>query len=83
MEIPKGHKQEIKERIQSYIYKEHGEEIGELAAESWLHFFAEELGVHFYNQGVSDAKAMLEQKVMTMEEDVESLKRPIKRRGRS
>ncbi|SDJ11060.1 DUF2164 domain-containing protein [Salimicrobium halophilum] len=79
MDVPKGQKKEMKERIQTYIYEEHGEEIGELAAENWLQFFAEELGVHFYNQGIADAKNMVEQKVMTIEEDLDSLKRPVRR----
>ncbi|WP_347861009.1 DUF2164 domain-containing protein [Salimicrobium sp. PL1-032A] len=80
MEIPKGFKNEMKERIQRYIYEEHGEEIGELATEQWLHFFKEELGVHFYNQGVADAKQMVEQKMMNIEEDLDSLKRPVTRK---
>ncbi|WP_257997862.1 DUF2164 domain-containing protein [Salimicrobium jeotgali] len=78
MEIPRGFKQEMKERIQYYIYEEHGEEIGELAAENWLHFFAEELAVPFYNQGVADASEMMNQKIMSIEEDLEALKRPVK-----
>ncbi|SIS45911.1 DUF2164 domain-containing protein [Salimicrobium flavidum] len=80
MEIPKGRKQEMKERIQSYIREEHGEEIGELAAESWLHFFAGELAIHFYNQGVMDSRSMVEQKMIGIEDDLESLKRPVRRR---
>lgn len=66
------------EQIQTYFYEERGEELGEIAAERFLEFMSEELGSHFYNKGVGDAKNLVEQKMMNLDEDLMSLERPIK-----
>ncbi|WP_054754638.1 DUF2164 domain-containing protein [Piscibacillus salipiscarius] len=66
------------EQIQTYFYEERGDEIGEIAAESFLEFMTEELGPHFYNKGIEDAKNLVEQKVMNIDEDLLALERPIK-----
>ncbi|MGP4072712.1 DUF2164 domain-containing protein [Piscibacillus sp. B03] len=68
----------IIEQIQTYFYEERGEELGEIAAERFLEFMSEELGSHFYNKGVEDAKNLVEQKMMNLDEDLMSLERPIK-----
>ncbi|MBO8155321.1 MAG: DUF2164 domain-containing protein [Bacillaceae bacterium] len=77
--LPNNHKQDIKEKIIEYFYRERGEEIGDLAAENFFHFLNEDVGVYFYNQGIQDAKSMVEQKMMGLEEDLESLRKLPKR----
>ncbi|RFU63171.1 DUF2164 domain-containing protein [Bacillus sp. V59.32b] len=64
--------------IQDYIYRETGEEIGELAAENHLEFILEDIAPFIYNKGIQDAKAVVEDRIMIMDEDLASLERPIK-----
>jgi uncharacterized protein (DUF2164 family) len=78
--IPKENKDQIKEELKEYFYHERSEEIGDLAAENMLDFILKEIGPYFYNQGVKDAKEMVSQSVAGIEEDIESLERPISRK---
>ncbi len=64
--------------IQRFFEEERGEEIGELAAENVLEFVKEYLGPHFYNQAIKDTKELVEQKMLSIEEDLYALERPIK-----
>lgn len=77
--LPKETKDQIKEELKEYFYYERSEEIGDLAAENMLDFILKEIGPYFYNQGVKDAKEMVNQKMVNLEEDMESLERPISR----
>ncbi|KKE80392.1 MULTISPECIES: DUF2164 domain-containing protein [Bacillaceae] len=77
--LPKETKDQIKEELKEYVYYERSEEIGDLAAENMLDFILKEIGPYFYNQGVKDAKEMVNQKMVNLEEDMESLERPISR----
>ncbi|WP_025025527.1 DUF2164 domain-containing protein [Caldalkalibacillus mannanilyticus] len=80
--IPKENKDQLIEEIKEYFYNERSEEIGDLAAENLLDFVMKEIGPSFYNQGVKDAREMVEQKMMGIEEDLRSLERPILNRRR-
>jgi uncharacterized protein (DUF2164 family) len=76
--ISKENKKEIISAIQTYFYEEREDEIGDLAAELLLDFFLEQIGPHFYNQGVHDTKEMVMDRMVSMEVDLEALKRPIR-----
>ncbi|RWZ52280.1 DUF2164 domain-containing protein [Halobacillus fulvus] len=60
-------------RIQEFFELERGEEIGQLAADHFLDYMLKELGPFMYNKGISDARKMVEQKVMNLDEDIRSL----------
>ena len=80
--LQKKEKEEIIERIKDFFHEERSEEIGELAAGNFLEFITKEIGPYFYNKGILDAKQMVELKMVSLEEDLLSLERPIrKRRG--
>ncbi|WLD94238.1 DUF2164 domain-containing protein [Alkalihalobacillus sp. AL-G] len=78
--IPKEDRDQLVRSIQAYFLDERGEEIGDLAAGLLLDFFIKEMGPYVYNQGVRDAKDVLQQKVMNLEEDLDALQRPITNR---
>jgi uncharacterized protein (DUF2164 family) len=78
IKLPKENKDQIIDKIKDYFYNERSEEIGDLAAENLLDFVLKEIAPYLYNQGVKDAKVMVEQKMMSLEEDIQSLVRPIK-----
>ncbi|MCM3741535.1 DUF2164 domain-containing protein [Oceanobacillus luteolus] len=78
--IAKETKEEMISSLKDYFYNERSEEIGELAAENMLHYFLEEIGPHIYNQGIRDAKAMVDQKMMNLEEDILSLEKSVRKK---
>ncbi|WP_233523046.1 DUF2164 domain-containing protein [Peribacillus saganii] len=79
IKFPRDHKEHIVRSIQEYFYRQNGEEIGELAAEEFLDFAIKEIGPFIYNGAVKDAKSIIDEKMMNLEEDLSSLERPIRR----
>lgn len=75
--LPKETKDQMVLKIQGYFVDERSEEIGELGAHILLDFMIKEIGPYIYNQGIKDAKAVVEQKMGSMEEDLYSLEVPI------
>ncbi|WP_226585404.1 DUF2164 domain-containing protein [Halobacillus litoralis] len=76
MKLKKEERSYMVERVKELFELERGEVIGDLAAEQWVTSLAEEMGPFFYNKGVEDARMMVDQKVMNLEEDLRSLERP-------
>ncbi|MCP8615859.1 DUF2164 domain-containing protein [Salirhabdus salicampi] len=68
--------------IQTYFSEERSENIGDLAGENLLVFIEEKIAPHYFNQGIEETKVMIEQKVMNIEEDIDSLKRPLQLKRR-
>jgi uncharacterized protein (DUF2164 family) len=71
----KEEKAEIIGRIQRYFSDELDQTIGVLPAEFLLDFFATEVGIHFYNQGLRDAHAALVRKMEDFGEAIYLLER--------
>lgn len=65
--------------IQYFFSQERDEEITEFAAERVLDFIKESLAPHFYNAAVLDAKKVVEQQISSLEDEILTLERPIKR----
>ncbi|GGD27376.1 DUF2164 domain-containing protein [Pontibacillus salipaludis] len=74
--LKKEEREQIRSKIQGYFEMERGEEIGTIAADQFFQFIEKEISPHFYNQGVQDAKKMLEEKMMNLDEDITSLEKP-------
>jgi uncharacterized protein (DUF2164 family) len=79
IKLSKESKQDIIHEIQAYFHLEREDEIGDLGAELLLDFFLKQIGPHFYNKGVNDAKDMLMDRMVSMEVDLEALKRPLRK----
>lgn len=79
IKLPKEKKDLIISEIQEYHLKEHGEELGIIASENLFEFFTQQLGPIFYNQGVQDAKQLVAQLLLNVEDDISSLERPLHR----
>ncbi|MDY0394391.1 DUF2164 domain-containing protein [Virgibacillus halophilus] len=82
IKFPQEQREAFLTKVKDYFYMERSEEIGDLAAENMADFIAREIGPVFYNQGVRDAKDMLEQKMMNLEEDISSLEKTFPRQER-
>ena len=52
---------EIVLKIQKYFEKELDNDIGQFEAEFLLDFFSEKIGAYYYNQGLTDAKTVIEE----------------------
>ncbi len=74
----KQQKDAMIQEIQRYFYEERGEEIGNLAAENLLEFFKQNLGPHFYNEAIKDARLLMEQKMTSIEDDLYALEKKMK-----
>lgn len=68
-------KNEIVEAIQTYFEKELDQDIGQFDAEFLLDFFSEKVGPYYYNQGLNDARAILDDKLDTITESFYELEK--------
>ncbi len=67
IEINNDRSKTMIKKIQIYIKEEFGESIGELRAGFLLEFFMKELGPSIYNQGINDAQAFIQDKLIDLE----------------
>ncbi|MFT6986251.1 MAG: hypothetical protein ACJAT7_002076 [Psychromonas sp.] len=62
-------------QIQKYFAKELDQEIGGFDAEFLLDFFTEKVGGYYYNQGLNDARTLLDAKLDTITESFYELEK--------
>ncbi|WP_065409313.1 DUF2164 domain-containing protein [Pseudobacillus wudalianchiensis] len=79
MKLTTEQKQLMIAEIQYFFSEERDEELSEFAAERVLDFVKESLAPHFYNAAVSDVKTVVEQQFSSLEDEILTLERPIKR----
>jgi uncharacterized protein (DUF2164 family) len=82
LKIPRENKDDIIASIQQYFTEEMDESIGNLAAENLLDFIIKEVSPFVYNQALSDARKVVGEKLLALEDELYTLERPIKRSGR-
>jgi len=58
------------EKLQHYVDRELGIELGQFDGDFLLDFISREMGPHFYNQGVHDARAVFDSRLETIDEDL-------------
>lgn len=72
-------KQEVEaivKKIQTYFETELDQELGQFDAEFLLDFFAKEVGSYFYNRGLYDAQALMQNRVEEISEAIYDLEKP-------
>ncbi|MBS5913229.1 MAG: DUF2164 domain-containing protein [Paenibacillus macerans] len=57
-------------QIQQFFEEERGETLGELAADGVLDFFLTRIGPYVYNQALADCRQVLNERMVTLEEDI-------------
>lgn len=77
IEIPKEHIERTVSKIKDYFQAELGQEIGGFEAEFLIAFFAQEVGPHFYNQGITDAFAVFSEKTEELGYLIQELEKPV------
>lgn len=75
IEFSKDQKIKIINEIQRYFDKELDQEIGDFDAEFLLDFFSEKVGGVYYNQGLNDARSLLDDKLDTITESFYELEK--------
>jgi len=65
------------EKLQGYFSRELSQDLGRFDAEFLIDFFAREMGNVFYNQGLHDARAILERRLDQLTEAIDELEKPI------
>lgn len=76
VEFSKEEKALIVRKIQRYFHAELAQDIGQFDAEFLLDFFATEIGTYFYNRGLYDAQAVLEQRLDSIREAIYEIEKP-------
>ena len=68
-------KEAMVEKLQAYFEKELDQDLGQFDTEFLLDFVSKELGAYFYNRGLHDARAVLENKLSTIDEDLYAIEK--------
>lgn len=76
IEFSSEEKDVICRKIQLYFKEELDQEIGQFDAGFLLDFFAEEMGAYFYNRGLYDAQAILENQLANIGEAIYEIEKP-------
>ncbi|WP_260679313.1 DUF2164 domain-containing protein [Thalassomonas sp. M1454] len=63
-------------KIQRYFINELDQDIGQFDAEFLIDFFAKEMGNAFYNKGLLDAQAIVNEKVLTISDAIYEIEQP-------
>jgi uncharacterized protein (DUF2164 family) len=78
IKLPKVQKDQLIKRVQDYFNEERTEEIGDLAAELFLDYMIKEIGPVIYNQAINDATRLVSEKMISLEDDLHAMEKPIK-----
>jgi len=68
---------EIVLKLQNYFDDELNSELGQFEAEFLITFISKELAGYFYNQGLLDARVILDSKLESINEEIYSLEKTI------
>ena len=77
IKLPREQKKELVEQIKSYFEDERGEAMGGIAAEQTVDDMLAMLGPIIYNQALEDARKLLTERMMNLEDDLYALHKPI------
>ena len=75
IEFSSDQKSQLVNQIQMYFERELDQDIGDFDAEFLLDFFTEKVGGFYYNEGLNDAKALLDDKLETITESFYELEK--------
>lgn len=77
IEFSKKDKEDVIHKIKLYFSKELEQEIGQFDAEFLLDFFSEKIGPYYYNQGLYDARSVLQSRLESIDDDLYEIEKPI------
>ncbi len=76
IEFSAPQKETIIAKIQSYFEQQLDQDIGQFDAEFLLDFFSDKIGPYYYNQGLQDAQAVIQNSLLNIGEAIEEIEKP-------
>ena len=76
IKFSKDEKAFLVKKIQRYISEELDQQIGQFDAEFMLDFISEQIGAYYYNRGLYDAQAVLENRLENIADAIYELEKP-------
>lgn len=76
IDFSKQEKAILVQKIQRYFEEELEQELGQFDADFLLDFFTKEIGVYFYNRGLYDAQAVLDNKLEDLKDAIYQIEQP-------
>ncbi|TAA47076.1 MULTISPECIES: DUF2164 domain-containing protein [Corallincola] len=73
IKLPNDQRTPLLDKLQRYIAEELDYELGQFEAEFMLDFIVDNLGPHFYNQGLRDAQAVVADRLELVTEAIDEL----------
>ncbi len=75
IKFSKEQKERLVNKIKLYFNDELDQTIGQFDAEFLLDFFTEEVSAHYYNQGLTDAQAILDSRLQDITDAIFDLEK--------
>jgi uncharacterized protein (DUF2164 family) len=76
IEFTKEENDVLVQKIKQYFSSELDQEIGQFDTEFLLEFFSKEIGVYFYNRGLSDAQVILKSRLESITDAIYEIEKP-------
>ena len=70
-------KSALVEKLQKYFDRELDYELGQFDGEFLLDFISKEMGASYYNRGLYDAQAILQDKIDSITEAITEIEKPV------
>ena len=67
----------IVEKLQSYFDSELDQELEQFDAEFLIDFFAKNIGAHFYNRGLHDARSIFESRIESIDDEIFAIEKDV------
>lgn len=77
IEFSSKQRESMVQKLQSYFDSELEQELEQFDAEFLLDFFSKEIGAHFYNQGLHDARAVFESRIESIDDEIYAIEKEI------
>lgn len=75
IDFTSNEKEAMVQKLQAYFQQELDQDLGQFDAEFLLDFVSKELGAYYYNRGLHDARAVLENKLSAIDEDLYAIEK--------
>ncbi|MGB0937300.1 MAG: DUF2164 domain-containing protein [Colwellia sp.] len=75
IEFSKEEKESMVRKLQGYFEQELAQDLGQFDAEFLLDFVSQELGSFYYNRGLHDARAVFEERIQSIDDDIYSIEK--------
>jgi len=82
IEFTKQEKELLVQKLKYYFTNELNQDIGQFDAEFLLDFFGKELGVYYYNRGLTDAQDIFKSRVDSITDAIYELEVPTQFSGK-